>query len=258
MIIILLQTLRYHKKQKIASTYPMLRGRWSREVEREESVDAREEADLQAEKRLQRQALQAQAALAQQDILDKEQSARAVKIKQLRKRQMQKATRARLMSQLLRLKRKDAKSKRRQALLAMRRGGRLGSWFAHEASNLSVPRSASPRQLLDWFSAKRVDNGITSGKEPVAEPSEAPPHNTALGGLSSLRGPRRWRRYRRRRMSRRRKPKQNILGLQGSCYIRDSLATHLTWHSCVTMRVCVFEVFGRDRKRWGEGFKRIY
>ena len=219
-------------------------------MEREESDDGREEADLQAEKRLQRQeiALQAQAALAQQDILDKAQSARAAK--------MQKATHARLMSQHLRLKRKVAKSKRRQALLAMRRGGRLGSWFAHEASDLSVPRSASPRQLLDWFSAKRVDDGLTSGKEPVAEPSEAPPHNTELGGLSSWRGPKRWRSYRKRRMSRQRKPEQNILGLHGSCYIRDSLATHLPWHSCVTMRVRGACVFGRERKRWGEGVQK--
>lgn len=53
-------------------------------VEREESDDGREEADLQAEERLQRQALQAQAALAQQDILDKAQSARAAEIQQLR------------------------------------------------------------------------------------------------------------------------------------------------------------------------------
>ena len=223
-------------------------------AEREESDDGREEADLQAEKILQSEELQGKEEMREEEIIVKGESARAAKMKQLRKRQMQKATRARLMSQLLRLKRKVAKAKRRQALLAMRRGGRLGSWFAHEASDLSVPRSASPRQLLDWFSAKRVDDGITSGKEPVAEPSEAPPHNTELGGLSSWRGPKRWRSYRKRRMSRQRKPEQNIPGLQGSCYLRNSLATHLTWHSCVTMRVRGACVFGRERKRWGEGF----
>ena len=93
---------------QIARTYAMLQGRSSREVGRE---DGREGADLKAQKRLQRQALQAQtAARAQQDILEKAQSARAAKIKQLRKRQMQTATRARLQAKLLlQLKRKVAK-----------------------------------------------------------------------------------------------------------------------------------------------------